>query len=174
MVDSLILTVTGQDGHIRQITLSPVLNDNEHNNVYSVYEGETWGGDFAFDEDHTKWEYIGELPYDEQLQIVEALYYHLQSPEGGFPSDMIVDTNEAEFPIPHIADTIKFTAYHEGVMSEFEIVPNEGSFGVLMDGKLAAEVELDEDGLTWIVSNGELDDDVLVQDIGRKIEDKYR
>jgi hypothetical protein len=61
-------------------------------------------------------------------------------------------------------------AFYRGGMNSFEVIPNEGHFGVAYDGKLIAELQHNE---AWEQTSGEnLDEDVFAT-IVQAIESKY-
>jgi hypothetical protein len=110
-------------------------------------------GDIAFSQDYRdEWEYIGEaLSNDEQEQIA----LRIMSGSGS-------DVSEETFYVQ---------AYHNGGMNSFEVIPNEGHFGIAYSGEIIAEIQNNEE---WEQISGEpLDKDVfttLVQAIKSKYE----
>jgi hypothetical protein len=173
-INGFIIGLKRDDGSYVNIDVQPTsyldANDNiAANGVYQLYKGhhgdddqETgerdinspdYLGDIAFHQDYRdEWEYIGEaLTNDEQEQIT----LRIMSGSG---------SNDSE-------ETFYVQAYYNGGMNSFEVIHNEGHFGVAYSGNVIAEIRNNEN---WgQISGDPLDKDVFIS-IKQAIEDKYK
>lgn len=174
MTDALVIYIEDYaGGEPRQIYITPVFSKDEngidqHNFVYDIFDGENEAGVICFDEDICEWEYNGPLNIEAQEEVALAVRRAAKKTDDSFE-----DTFENYSSQTTIRESFKFVHYYEGRMAEITVLPGESAYGILINGNLAAEVELSDDGQTWVVSTGELGDDQLLAAIGKNIEDHF-
>jgi hypothetical protein len=70
----------------------------------------------------------------------------------------------------HEPSTFSFPTIFQGRGAIVTINRNEAHYGVLIDDKLLAQLQLEADFHNWFVAKGELNDSDLLKEIGDRIE----
>jgi hypothetical protein len=118
----------------------------------SDMENPDYLGTIAFKEDDLyEWEYLDDKLTDEQLEKVIIFIQNHESPE-------------------FIDESFYVKAFYLGTIESFQILPNEGHFGVVLNGKLIAEIQNNE---IWEQTSGKQLDENVFSAIVERIENYY-